>query len=137
MSAMLGERIVVANRLDELPRMSQWLHDGAASLGLEESAAFALDVCANEAVTNIISYAYRDRLRHEITLELQGVANGARLVIRDDGRPFNLLEAPEHKVPGTIEEAKIGGLGILLIRRMMSRCSYERADGFNVLYLEI
>ena len=137
MSAMLGERIVIANRLDELPRMSQWLHDGAASLGLEESAAFALDVCANEVVTNIISYAYHDQLRHDIALELQGAGNGVRLVIRDDGKPFNLLDAPEHKAPGTIEEAGIGGLGILLIRRMMSRCSYERADGFNVLYLEI
>jgi len=137
MSAMLGERIVIANRLDELPRMSQWLHDSAASLGLEESDAFALDVSANEAVTNIISYAYGDQLRHDITLELHAAGNGARLVIRDDGKPFNLLEAPEHKAPGAIEEARIGGLGILLIRRMMSRCSYERADGFNVLYLEI
>ena len=137
MATMLDERIVIANRLDELRRMTQWLHDSAAAFGISRNALFTLDVCANEAVTNIISYAFGDHMRHDITLELHKAGTGARLVIRDHGKPFNPLEAPERHLPKAITDAGIGGLGIHLIKHLMTRCNYERVDGVNVLSLEL
>jgi len=137
MATMLDERIVIANRLDELRRMTQWLHDSAAALGIAEKALFTLDVCANEAVANIISYAFGDRMRHDIALELHKTGTGACLVIRDHGKPFNPLEAPERDLPKAIKDAGIGGLGIHLIKHLMTRCNYERVDGVNVLSLEL
>jgi anti-sigma regulatory factor (Ser/Thr protein kinase) len=137
MSAMLGERIVIANQLSELRRMTQWLHESAAASGVADSAIFLLDFCANEAVVNIISYAYGDKLCHDITLQLHKTGAGARLEIRDDGKPFNPLDAPEHEPPRALDDATIGGLGIHLIRRLLPRCQYRRAGGVNVLSLEV
>ena len=130
------ERIAIRNDLAELRRMTQWLQDSARMVDVPQEFLYALDVCANEAVTNIISYAYDDNLRHDITLELSRTANGACLVIRDDGNPFNPLEAPPHQGPASLEDAMIGGLGIHLIRRMMTRCDYRREADVNVLCLE-
>ncbi|MFM9967157.1 MAG: ATP-binding protein [Burkholderiales bacterium] len=136
-NAMLAERLVIENQLPELRRMAQWLQDSAAASGVAEDDIFRLDVCANEAVANIISYAFNDPLRHDIILEMHKTTAGVRLDIRDDGKPFNLLEAAEHQAPVELGEAKIGGLGIHLIRRLMPGCQYRHVDGFNVLSLDV
>jgi serine/threonine-protein kinase RsbW len=135
-TTMLGARIVIVNDVAELRRMTQWLWNAAASAGIAERLVRLLDVCANEAVANIISYAYDDAARHEIALELEKTADGARLVIRDDGRAFDVSKAPAPAAPASLDDARIGGLGIHLIRRMTSRCDYRRENGFNVLLLE-
>ena len=84
-----------------------------------------LDLCANELVANIISYAFDDGQRHEIALEVTAAPEGASLTVRDNGRPFNLLEAPAHRQPESIEQARIGGLGIHLVRQLSSGCRYR------------
>jgi len=135
-AAMLTDRIVIANTIDELPRMTSWLLDGATAAGLPPDLVFNLDVCLTEAVFNIISYAYDDARPHDIILELSGTDHGARLVISDDGRPFNLLAASLPALAETLEDARIGGLGIPLIRKMAD-CRYQRVDDRNVLTLEV
>lgn len=133
---MQGDRLVIRNNAAELRRMTQWLCDSAAATAVPEDVVFKLDFCANEAVSNIIFYAYEPGRQSEIVLELNKTENGARLVIRDDGKPFNLLEVSARQLPGSLEEAGIGGLGIHLIRGMVTHCDYRRADGVNVLCFE-
>ena len=134
--AMLSNRITVANEVAELRRMSDWLWTCGAAAGISPEVLQHLDVCANEAVYNIIRYAYADCARHEIEMELSKTAEGARLLIRDDGKPFNMLDAPAPAQPRNLDEAEAGGLGIHLIRRLTAHCDYERRDGFNLLGLE-
>ncbi len=135
-AAVRGDRLIIGNEMTELRRMSEWLVASGLASGIPQDVLFKLDVCANEAVTNIISYAYDDSERHDITLDLIKTATGACLIIRDDGKPFNLLEAPPHHQPASLADARIGGLGIHLIRGLMSQCAYERENGINVLRLE-
>jgi anti-sigma regulatory factor (Ser/Thr protein kinase) len=134
--AMPGDHIVIGNDVSELRRMTRWLWVSAAEADISHDLVHTLDVVANEAVANIIDYAYEDKGRHDISLELTKTSSGATLVIRDDGKPFNLLEVPEHKIPAGIDDATIGGLGVHLIRRLTTRCEYRREDHFNVLLLE-
>jgi anti-sigma regulatory factor (Ser/Thr protein kinase) len=129
-------RFVMGNNVAELRRMTQWLRESAGAAGIAPDVVRILDQCANEAVVNIISYAYEDAERHDISLELIKTAHGASLVIRDDGKPFNMLDAPERRAAAGLADAQIGGLGIHLIRRMTARCDYRREGGFNVLSLE-
>ncbi len=133
---MPGVRLVISNQICELRRMSQWLSDSAIAAGTPQDLVYALEYCANEAIYNIISYAFDDGQRHEITLELSKTAEGASLIIRDDGKPFNPLEAPAVKQPEGLDDMKIGGLGVHLIRQLTWRCNYQREGAINVLRLE-
>ena len=137
MNAMLEEQIVIANQMGELRRMTEWLHDSLLAMEVAKDSVFKLDLCANEAVANIITYAYNDKGHHDIILEMRKTADGTSLVICDDGMPFNPLNTPEHQSPRGLPEARIGGLGIHLIRQMASRCNYQRVKGFNILSLEV
>jgi anti-sigma regulatory factor (Ser/Thr protein kinase) len=128
---MHADRIIIGNRIEELRRMTYWLTDSASAAGMAKDLVMKLDVCANEAVMNIISYAFADSAPHEIVLDLTVISGGARLVIRDGGVPFNPLQLPEHTTPASLEDAEIGGLGVHL-----ARCDYQRDGGENVLCLE-
>lgn len=117
--------------------MSLWLTGSLGRCGLSRELQFKFDLCANEAVTNIISYAYPTGGLHEISLRLEVDGDKAILTIEDDGVAFNPLEAPAHIQPRTLKEAKVGGLGIDLIKHYMDRIHYVRAENTNSLSMQI
>ena len=128
-------RLTLANDLAELRRMSQWLERSCHAMGLAAARCSELELCANEAVTNIVSYGYEAPGRREILLRLARVAAGVSLTIEDDGRPFNPLAAQVPVQPASLAVAGIGGLGIKLIRGMMAECHYQHRGGKNILTL--
>src|SRR4051794_24174619 len=99
--------------------MSLWLDKEIRQLGLPEQVLFNFDLCANEAVTNIISYAYPHNGNHKILLQIAIAQDAVSLTIEDDGIAFNPLEEPKHVQPTSLEAARIGGLGVDLIRNFM------------------
>ena len=127
--------LTLANELAELRRMSEWLERSCRGLGLTPSRFSELDLCANEVVTNIVSYAYDVPGHREIVLRLARLPAGVRLTIEDDGRAFNPLQAQLPNPPASLADANIGGLGIKLIRGMMAECSYQHLGGKNILTL--
>jgi len=125
-------RLVIRNQLTELRLMSSWLTQSIEAMGGSDTQIFNFDLCANEAVSNIISYGYTDQDEHEIILDIAVSGDLLCLSIEDDGSPFNPLEKPEHLSPHNLEEAQIGGLGVDLILKIMKECHYARVNGKNI-----
>ena len=128
-------RLTIANTIADIPRMSRWLDSVLRDHQLPDETVFKMDLCANEAVTNIIFYAFPDGGVRQIQLLLDVNQGQVQLQIEDDGIPFNPVSAPPHVKPSSLEEATIGGLGIDLIRHYMDRCEYERVGDRNRLRL--
>lgn len=107
----------------------------APAMPADETLRFQLRLAIEEAVENIIAYAYAEAA--EPWLEVHAERQGSDLVItlKDGGRPFNPLEhaAPDLSLPA--EERPVGGLGIFLTRRMADAVSYARENGCNILTL--
>jgi len=71
-------------------------------------------------------------------LNVDGVDSGAfELHVVDDGRRFELLSAPQADLDAPIEERRVGGLGLRLLRRPASRTRCRRIEGRNHLGLWI
>ena len=59
-----------------------------------------------------------------------------KITIVDDGKEFNILDAPEHEaIDKSIEDREVGGLGIHFIRTLTDKIEYERKNGKNMLIL--
>ena len=71
-----------------------------------------------EACTNAIQHAEGSAFM-EIRCETS--ADGLRITVRDYGRGT----VPEHIVPRDLEDARVGGLGVFLIRSLMDDVSYD------------
>lgn len=133
MSAKLFHQMVMTNHVSAIRPMSEWLEARLREMGIADDLVFKFDLCANEAVTNVISYGYPQGGEHQIELLLSLDGDALTLEIIDDGVAYNPLERPPHEQPQDLEHASIGGLGVDLIRKMMDECHYSRSDGRNVL----
>ena len=114
-----------------------------ASCRLKDTLVVRL-VC-EEVVMNIVSYAYPEGADGFLDVDVQMVESGSAasaercLVLRfeDGGAAFNPLE---HDAPDTSlswQQRRIGGLGILLIRRKVHDISYAYVDQRNTLTITL
>jgi anti-sigma regulatory factor (Ser/Thr protein kinase) len=136
-SATQEEDLVIENRLGELSRAEQWLSAVMEAWSVPEETVFAIDLVMNEAVTNVISHAYRDDRTHTIRISLRRDHDAIEIEVIDDGGAFDPLSAPALVVQGDLEEAAIGGRGIHLIRSFTDDRHYRRDSGLNHLKLRI
>jgi serine/threonine-protein kinase RsbW len=91
------------------------------------------DLAIEEAVTNVLSYAFTDQAAHTIALKF-AVNDGEFVIeISDDGRPFDPTKFPTPNLKEPPNNRKVGGLGIHMIRQSMDALDYQRVDGRNVL----
>lgn len=125
------ETLQIVNRLSQLEVLSTWVADLSTRFELSMQASFRLDLVLTEAVTNIIENAYTDGIDHKIFIEVEPALPLLKVQIHDDGRPFNPLDYPEVVQPKNLTEARVGGLGIHLIRSYAEDCRYERRGQEN------
>jgi anti-sigma regulatory factor (Ser/Thr protein kinase) len=134
MSSAESSRLVLHNDLAELKRLAAWIEVWARQ-GVSSDVSFAVQLCLEEAVANVIMYGGVSDARLKIVIEIE--RNGTTLVARvvDNGRQFDPTQAPPPSMPTSLVEAKIGDLGIHLMRSFASGMHYERRDGCNRLTL--
>lgn len=130
-------RLNISNLVTEIRRVHTWLEQACKEMAVPEDIFFKFDLTSEEIVTNLISYAFHDKVSHEILLRLIDETDSYTLVIEDDGTPFNPWEFPKHVEPENLDEAKIGGLGIHLMRHHIDKGKYEQRDGKNILTLTV
>jgi sigma-B regulation protein RsbU (phosphoserine phosphatase) len=88
-----------------------------------------------EAVVNVINYAYPVGEQGEVLINADTNGHEVRFTITDSGYPFDPTTVLEPDTTLDAQNRPIGGLGILLSRKLMDSISYNRKDGKNVLSL--
>jgi anti-sigma regulatory factor (Ser/Thr protein kinase) len=134
--------LTLRNELAEIPRLLDGVEafvEGIQGDPLPGPAmAQRLGLCLDEAVTNIISYAFPDGGEHEIVVRL--TPNGDEMIaeVIDGGIPHDPLakQDPEHLL-ASLDDRPIGGLGIHLIRKLSRAVSYAYEDGKNHLTFHV
>ena len=88
---------------------------------------YSLKVVADEIYSNIVHYS--EAKAAEILF--RNDAEKILLVFEDDGNPYNPLEAEEPDITAGIEDRKIGGLGLFMVKKMAESVVYEYTAGKN------
>ena len=127
--------LTLRNDRAEIGRLSEWLDDVIARLGLTAATAHALHLCLEEAVLNVISHAFEPGTLHEVQVAVWRDGEGLHAEVIDDGRPFDPLSHEPAAPPTDLQSADIGGLGIRLMRSFAARIVYRRKEGMNRLLL--
>ena len=135
-----GPELVIAmpNRLDGLDLVKRGLEGFAERHQLSRSLLRKLQVVCDELLSNVVRHGCSD-LPEEALIELRIASRDEQLHIQlqDPGRPFNPLDVPDPDLTQSIEDRPVGGLGLHLVRKMVSRCSYQRINDCNRLLLEM
>ncbi len=131
----LKEMLVLKNDIHEVIRFSSFIKSAIAKLDIEASLARQLRLAVEEAVVNVIEYAYPIGTDGDITIKLMSDGHNLRFQIIDAGVPFDPTKKEKTDTTLSIEDRQVGGLGILLVRELMDTINYERVDGKNILTL--
>lgn len=131
--------IAFKNEIAELASARRALRDFLRDHGAGEPAQYAVDLVLEELVGNTIRYGYEEgsQGRREIRVELSVADGRISFESSDDARPFDPTIHPEPEAAPSVAAAPIGGLGISMVRRLVSAMSYRREGGRNRLSIEL
>ncbi len=124
------------NNLAELSTLCEKLEGIGEALGLSRRSLFEVNLALDELFTNIISYGFGDQSEHIIQVCISADNNLLTVVLEDDGIPFNPVERLSPELPCDLEECKVGGLGIHLVKNLVDEVAYSRSGDKNVLTLK-
>jgi anti-sigma regulatory factor (Ser/Thr protein kinase) len=109
--------------LSDLPGIVEFVVNWLQSQGLDKYS-FPLETAVDEASTNVLKYAYGGQGGFfQISCELQG--QEIVVTIRDRGVQFDPNSIPLPDIDADLEDRKIGGLGIYMMKKMMDGVRYE------------
>ena len=96
--------LTIRNEPEDVAKASEWLREIARTEALPADVIFRIDLCAAEALTNVISCALPscDARSYTIDLEFRLAGTGATLTIADPGQPFDPLEMPAPERPASL-----------------------------------
>ena len=123
--------IVMRNDIQQIPTLAEWVE----SLQLPRSLDMTINLALEEAVTNVMLYAYPHDKSGQVLIEAEKTDTAVTFVISDSGTAFDPTAQPPADITLSAEERAIGGLGIHLVRQIMDSIAYRREDGRNILTL--
>jgi sigma-B regulation protein RsbU (phosphoserine phosphatase) len=134
---LLEERhIVLHNDIQQIPQLANFVEAIAQEKNLSQSMAMGINLALEEAVSNVIMYAYPKETDGLVDVEAILRKDSLEFNIIDSGVPFDPTAAPETDISLSAEDRPIGGLGIHLVRQLMDSISYERKDEKNYLRMK-
>lgn len=124
------------NDINEIPLLNEWIEQLCEAFSLPDSASFQLNLALEEAIVNVMTYAYPDQVGMPITLEAEKKGHEVVFTLSDYGIAFDPLshDAPDLTL-GAVDRP-IGGLGIFLVKEMMSHVEYKRTSDQNILLMK-
>jgi serine/threonine-protein kinase RsbW len=132
----MEKKLVIKNEISEIAKLSLFVEELSEELNLSPDLTFNLNLVLEEAVVNVINYAYPKNESQEISLSAQKIDDNLYFVLTDSGKEFDPTQVPDADISLSAEDRQIGGLGIFLIRQIMNKVEYQRIDGKNVLTLK-
>jgi anti-sigma regulatory factor (Ser/Thr protein kinase) len=120
----------IRNRIAEVEDVAELVSQFCATHNLSNQLLVALGVSLDEALSNIIRYAYQDKRDHSILVRLDYESGSVAATVEDDGLPFDPLSVPALDLASPDRDR---GFGIHFIRNLMDDVRYVRKNGINRL----
>lgn len=129
------KNLVIRNEIGELNRLVSFLEGLEEEWNLPPALVPSLNLALEEALSNVIFYAYEKGTENQISIEFSLNGKEMTVVISDEGKPYDPTQKEDPDINLPVEDRPIGGLGIFLIRQIMDEVKYSREDRQNRLTL--
>jgi serine/threonine-protein kinase RsbW len=128
--------LTLRSQISDLARVPPWIEHLGSQYSLPSSTTFAMDLCLEEVLSNIIRHGYAGKTDRPIVIRYEPVQEKFFVLVIDDEAPqFNPLAAEEVNVEETLDGTRVGGLGIHLLRQFAASLKYEPTPAGNRLII--
>ncbi len=130
-----NKTVQITNQRDQVDTVRKFFDDYSKENKLTEKTVHDIQMALDELLTNIVNYGYEDSDEHKIDVRFGINDDAVRVEIIDDSKPYNILEQENPDISLSVEDKPIGGLGIFLIKKLMSNVDYYTKEGKNHLVM--
>jgi len=125
------KKLIVEANIESLDEAIDFINGELECKNYPPELLVNIDLAVEEIFMNITNHAYQPG-SGSVAI---AIAVGEETVIRfeDTGKPYNPLEHVDPDLNKPLMEREIGGLGILLVKKIMDEVDYIRIDNKNVL----
>jgi serine/threonine-protein kinase RsbW len=123
----------LTSSLGELSRVAPWIGRLAAELEIPDDTRFAIELCLEELLSNVVRHGYASEAGHFIAVRCSPSADKLTFAVEDHAPPFQPVR-PADPPPETLNTLAPGSQGLRLLFRFAGAVRYERlADGNRVI----
>ena len=126
--------ITLPNDIATIPQLSEFVETVCEEMGLDMAIMMNLNLAIEEAVVNVMSYAYPDG-KGDVTVDIKVDSEKVKVTLTDSGIPFDPTIKEQADITLSAEERRVGGLGIHLVREIADTVNYAYINGHNTLTL--
>ena len=130
-----NKTVQITNQRDQVDTVRKFFDDYSKENKLTEKTVHDIQMALDELLTNIVNYGYEDTDEHQIDIHFGVNDDAVKVEIVDDSKPYNILEKDNPDISLSMEDKPIGGLGIFLIKKLMSNVDYYTEEGKNHLVM--
>ena len=121
------------SRLEEIARLAEAVDQ---ALPARPDLAHAANLCLEELITNTIEHALGGATERVIHVRLRLSADWLEIVLKDDGPAFDpFADAPAPDLDAGLDERRIGGLGVHLVKSLMDDARAWHDGSGNLIVL--
>ena len=118
-----------------MPGLVAFLEGALEATDCPPAISTKLMICQDEIASNVMKFSKARELT--VRLEHDAGMSSWSLSFIDDGTPWNPLTHDDPDITLSAEERPIGGLGLLMVKKMMDEVIYVRENERNVLRLRV
>jgi serine/threonine-protein kinase RsbW len=96
----------------------------AKKFGFEDKALREIELALDEAVSNVIEHAFEPDEDSSFEIILQRVALGIKIIIKEEGIPFDPDQVPQFDPASLLDDRPTTGMGLFLMKAIMDEVSF-------------
>ena len=123
--------ITVVPSMETVPQVADFMEAEMEKLEVSPKISMKLMIAIDEIYSNIVRYSGAT----EATVSIEKANNTLKLYFKDNGKPYNPLDAKDPDITASAEDRNIGGLGVFMVKKMLDNVEYKYVDNFNILTL--
>lgn len=131
--------LLLAPEPNAVPKALAWLESIAEAERWPTRLTFQLSLCLDEALSNVVMHGFDPKedkpAQPQISLVLLQGNQSVAIDIVDNGVPFDPTQRTPAELSATLDEARIGGHGLRLMRHYLQSIEYHRDNDKNHLRL--
>jgi serine/threonine-protein kinase RsbW len=122
-------KLVLPARFSSLETVRVFVVQAAEDSGMEAKTVFSIELAVDEAFSNIIEHAYGGESHEQVECSCRSTEDRLIIMLKDCGKPINPDIIPEPNLDASLEERRIGGLGMHFMRQLMDEVNFTFSKG--------
>lgn len=128
------KEVTLKSALENVEVLTNIIDSELESVACPSKTMMQIDVAIDEIFSNIVNYGYDcENEEIEIKYDINVQSKTVSITFIDSGKEYNPLAKEDPNIKAEIEDRKIGGLGIFIVKKTMDDLIYKYENNKNYL----